>query len=181
MRVLMRAGSDRGGAGAAPEPFFRGNTPLCGLPPTHPARKGGCPVTLRDALAIYPGAVAYCPGDSPALNAEVLGLMRSGAKVLTCDAWERSVAEGLPVVGRVDIAMDWDRAPALATRTLAVERLRFCDVSEAMIPPQAEFRDLAEWRRGYTAYLTRAGIFHPEIEMMFETFEVVRDFAEDRL
>ena len=132
---------------------------------------------LQEALARYPGAVTYRPGDSAALNAEILGLMRSGAKTMTCEAWDRAVADGLPAAGRVDIALDWDGRPALATRTLMVERIAFGDMDEVRVAPQGEFRDLAHWQAGYRAYLTRRGVFAHDLPLMVETFAVVEDLA----
>lgn len=123
--------------------------------------------------------VQYCPGDSAALNAEILGLMRSGAKTASCEAlaYFEETGEPLPVPGRVDIALDWARRPALATETLALRHLRFDEMTEADVAAQGEFRDLAHWREGYRAYLTRAGRYAPETPMILETFRVVRDFA----
>jgi uncharacterized protein YhfF len=137
------------------------------------------PVTTNEALARHPGAVTFRYGDSPDLNAEIIALVRAGAKTVSCDAWEAFGARGepLPQVGRVDIALDWDGMPQLAVRTLAVEKLRFCDMDESRIPAQGEFRDLAHWRRGYEAYLRRAGRFAQDVPMLVETFEVVEDFA----
>jgi hypothetical protein len=45
------------------------------------------------------------------------------------------------------------------------------------IPPQGEFRDLADWKAGYEAYLRRAGLFQDDVLMLVETFEVVEDFS----
>ena len=113
-------------------------------------------VTLAAAFAKCEGAFAYPVGDSAALNAEILALMRSGVKTGTCDAWAVYVdgTEELPVVGRVDIALDWEGRPALATRTLAVERITFDKMDEVRVAQQGEFRDLAHWSLGYEAYLT---------------------------
>ncbi|MBY6004711.1 ASCH domain-containing protein [Salipiger bermudensis] len=134
---------------------------------------------LEAALARWPGAQSYRPGDSAALNAEILGLMRSGKKRASCEAWSvfEEGTEALPEVGRVDLALDWQGRPALALRTTEVLRLRFGEMGEAMVAEQGEFADLADWRRGYEAYLTRAGRFEPEVEMMFERFELVEDLA----
>jgi len=109
-----------------------------------------------------------------------LALMRSGLKTGTCDAWVIYVdgTEELPVVGRVDIALDWAGRAALATRTLAVERIAFDEMDEMRVAQQGEFRDLAHWRLGYEAYLTRAGRFAPDVDMMFERFEIVEDFVQ---
>ncbi|MFN3938544.1 MAG: ASCH domain-containing protein [Gemmobacter sp.] len=132
---------------------------------------------LDEALSRYPGAVAYRPGDGPALNARILALMRSGAKTMTCDGWDNAVADGLPVPGRIDIALDGDGRPAVATRTLKVERIGFGAMDEARVGPQAEFRDLADWRAGYRAFLSRNGTFSEDMPLMVETFEVVEDFG----
>jgi uncharacterized protein YhfF len=133
-------------------------------------------MTRDQALSLWPGAVAYTPGDGPVLNAQILSLMRSGAKSMTCEAWDRAVADGLPEPGRVDLALDWQGRPALATRTLRVERIAFGAMDEARVLPQGEFRDLDDWRAGYRAYLSRSGVFAEDMTLMVETFEVVRDF-----
>jgi O-acetyl-ADP-ribose deacetylase (regulator of RNase III)/uncharacterized protein YhfF len=134
-------------------------------------------LTLDAALARYPDAVAYRPGDGPALNAQILSLMRAGRKTMTCDAWARAEANGLPVSGRIDIALDWDGCPALATRTLAVDRISFEHMDAARVAAQGEFRDLDHWRAGYRAYLSRTGSFSPDVALMVETFEVVEDLS----
>lgn len=137
-------------------------------------------VTLAAAQAKYKGAFAYSVGDSAALNAEILALMRSGAKTGTCDAWAIYVdgTEQLPVVGRVDMALDWEGRPALATGTLAVERITFDKMVEVRVAQQGEFRDLIHWRLGYEAHLTRAGRFAPDVDVMFERFEIIEDFGQ---
>jgi uncharacterized protein YhfF len=136
-------------------------------------------MTLDDALARHPGAVTFRPGDSAALNAGILALMRSGRKTMTCAAWAdfEAGAEALPVVGRIDIALDWEGRPACAVETLRVERIAFSAMDETRIPPQGEFRDLAHWREGYRAYLERAGSFDPDMPMMVETFRLAEDFG----
>ena len=137
-------------------------------------------MTLVVARAKHEGAFAYLVGDSAALNAEILALKRSGVKTDTCDARAIDVdgTENLPVVGRMDIALDWEGRLALAARTLAVERIAFDQMDEVRVAQQGEFRDLAHWRLGYEAYLTRAGRFAPDVDMMFERFEIVEDFGQ---
>lgn len=41
---------------------------------------------LAQALASYPGAVAFRFGDRPALNAKILAPVRDGRKTVSCDA-----------------------------------------------------------------------------------------------
>ncbi len=136
-------------------------------------------ITLSEALARYPGAITFRPGDSAELNARILALVRAGRKTVSCDAWAAfgPGAEPLPEVGRIDIALDWAGSPAYAVETLAVERIGFDRMTEDRVLPQGEFRDLADWQSGYRSYLERAGLFAPGVEMMVETFRMVEDFA----
>ena len=135
--------------------------------------------TLSAALTRYPEAETFTFGDSPALNAEILALVRDGRKTVTCDALAafRARCEPLPKAGRVDIALTWDGAPALALRTVTVSRQRFDAMDAACVAAQGEFRDLAHWRKGYEAYLRRSGHFAEDVEMVVERFEVVEDFG----
>jgi uncharacterized protein YhfF len=134
---------------------------------------------LKKALALFPGAQSYRPGDSETLNAQILTLMRSKQKTVSCEAWSvfDDGLEPLPEAGRTDIALDWNGVAACALETMKVEKIRFCDMTEDRIPPQGEFRDLEHWRNGYRSYLTRAGRFDPQVPMMVETFRLVRDFG----
>ena len=75
----------------------------------------------------YMGAFAYPVGDSEASNAQILALMGSRVKTGVCDSWSiyEDQTEDLRVVGSVDIALNWGGAPAIAIRTLSVERIVF--------------------------------------------------------
>lgn len=135
-------------------------------------------ISLAEALGRYPGAVSFKYGDSSALNAEILALVLSGKKTVTCDAvagFEQR-GEAKPAVGRVDVALDWNGVPVAAVKTVAVNLLSFDEMTESMVADQGEFRDLAHWRAGYEAYLTRAGVFAPDVMMLVERFEVVEVF-----
>ena len=136
-------------------------------------------LTLEAAKARYPGAQSFAFGDSAALNAEILALVRAGRKTVTCDALAAFDARGEvpPQPGRIDIATDWSGEPMLALRTLTVQHLRFDEVTEDLVADHAEFRDLAHWRAGYEAYLRRSGHFAPYAVMLVERFEVVEVFA----
>lgn len=137
------------------------------------------PIPQADALAKYPGAIAFRYGDGPELNAEILALVRSGKKTVSCDAIANFEARGeaLPKPDRIDVALDWDGNAVLAVRTVAVDVIAFDKMSEDLITDQAEFRDLAHWRVGYEAYLRRAGVFAPDAPMLVERFEVVEEFT----
>lgn len=136
-------------------------------------------LTLSDALARYPGAASFAFGDGPALNEKILALVRAGRKTVTCEAVAAFTARGeaLPMVGRIDIATNWNGRPALALRTIKVLWLPFDKMPESLVAAQGEFRDLAHWRQGYEAYLTRAGVFARDVNILAEQFEVVEDFG----
>ncbi len=135
-------------------------------------------ISQEDALAKYPGAVSFKFGDTPELNAEILELVLAGAKTVTCDAVASFEARGeeKPLAGRVDVALNWNGQAVAAVKTVAVDVIPFDQVNEDMVVDQGEFRDLAHWRKGYEAYLTRAGLFAPDVAMLVERFEVVERF-----
>lgn len=135
-------------------------------------------MTEAEALALYPGSISFKYGDSAALNAEILALVLSGMKTVTCDALVNFEARGepVPVVGRTDIALNWAGRPVAAVRTVEVLHIPFDQMSEDLVTAQGEFRDLEDWRRGYEAYLTRAGVFAFDVVMLAEHFDVVEVF-----
>ena len=136
-------------------------------------------MTMADTLARYPGASSFRFGDSRVLNAQILDVVRQGRKSVTCDAVANFARRGdpLPEPGRIDIALDWDGAPVLAIRTESVARMRLDAMTEDLVAAQGEFRDLDDWRAGYRAYLARAGLFTPDVELLVETFTCVEVFA----
>lgn len=135
--------------------------------------------TLDDLKAKYPGAESFTFGDSAALSAELIALVRSGRKTGTCGAL-RDFSEGgeaIPVAGRKDIALDWDGTPALVIETLSVTIRRFCDVEAEFALSEGENEDLAGWQRDHRAYFERNGGFSPEMELVCERFRLVEDLA----
>ncbi len=78
------------------------------------------------------GSVSFTFGDNEDLCNELLRLVRLGQKTATCDALREfgSDGEAMPVVGRRDIALNWDGTPALIIETLEVTQTRFCNVDE---------------------------------------------------
>lgn len=136
-------------------------------------------LTLEQALKRYPAVQTYKPGDGEKLNRVIIDLMRAGRKTATCatpDEFEDD-PESYPEVGRIDIALDWNEKPALATRTLSLETISYTQMDESRIAAQGEFEDLEDWRKGYRAYYQRQGSFDPDMVFIYERFEVVDDFA----
>ena len=81
----------------------------------------------------------------------------------------------MPVVGRHDVALNWDGTPALVIRTTTVTQIRYCDVTERMALAEGENDDLAGWRSDHAAFFTRNGGFDPQMMLVFEHFEMVED------
>lgn len=130
---------------------------------------------LQTALT---NAVSFKFGDSEELCNELLRLVRSGKKTATCEALRafESGAEEMPVVGRRDIALNWDGSPALLLETLEVTPMRFCDVEEDFALAEGENDDLAGWRRDHQAYFERSGDFDQEMIVVCERFRLIHDF-----
>lgn len=136
-------------------------------------------MTLEEALAKYPGAQAFTFGDNATLCADLLGLVRSGVKRATCGALRdyEPGGEPMPMVGSRDIALNWDRSPALVIRTVAVTQRRFCDVDAAFAQAEGEDETLAGWQAGHRAYFERNGGWDAEMMLVCECFEMVEDFG----
>ncbi len=127
----------------------------------------------------YPSAQTFKFGDNRVLCDELLALVRSGSKTATCGAL-RDYPEGssdTPVVGRCDIALDWDDRPALVIETLDVSICRYCDVTEDFALAEGENETLEEWREAHRRYFERNGGFDPEMELLCERFRLVEDLA----
>lgn len=135
---------------------------------------------LEEAKRRYPGAAAFKFGDGPELCAELLSLVRAGRKNATCGALREFEEEGeaMPVVGRRDIALNWDGTPALVIETESVVLERYCDVDEAFALAEGENDSLAGWREDHRDYFTRNGGFDPEMMLVCERFRLVEDYAE---
>lgn len=135
-------------------------------------------MTLQDLIDANPDADTFRFGDSEALCNEILVLVRSGRKTATCEAME--VYEGddvMPRVGRRDIALNWDGTPAVMLETVEVTQRKFSEMDEEFVAAQGEFRDLWHWRKGYTAYFKRNGLFKPHMMLMCERFRLIEDYA----
>ena len=95
---------------------------------------------LDEVRQRYPGSTTFRFGDNAELCTELLALVRSGKKVATCAALREFEEEGepLPVVGRKDIALNWDGTPALVIETESVAIKRYSEVDEAFALAEGE-------------------------------------------
>lgn len=122
--------------------------------------------------------VRFTFGDSAELSARLIALVRSGQKTATCSAlWDYDAEdEELPVVGRQDLALEWDGRPALLIEWTEATIRRFCDVPEHFALAEGE-GDFEDWRRGHADYFARNGGFDPEMLLVCERFRLVEDYG----
>lgn len=134
-------------------------------------------MTLEDVKRRYPGAQTFRFDATEANCKLLLGLVRSGAKRATCEALSvyQSGEEAMPQVGRQDIALDWDGAPALVIETTQIEIVRFDEVDEAFALAEGEDDSLEGWRRTHQDYFERTSGFSPDMLVVCERFELVED------
>lgn len=118
-------------------------------------------------------------GDNRQLCDELLSLVRAGKKTATCGALRDfgPGGEAMPVVGRRDIALDWDGNPALEIETIEVFTCRFEDMTEDFALAEGENDSLKGWQRDHRAYFTRNGGWAPDMMLICERFRMVRDLA----
>jgi uncharacterized protein YhfF len=130
---------------------------------------------LSEIEAKYPGLKTFVFGDSKELCDELTALVIAGEKIATCEALSAytSGEEEMPVLGRVDIALTWERKPAVAIRTIELEIRMFDEVEEAFALDEGENTDLAGWRKDHQEYFERNGHFDIEMKVVCERFEVV--------
>ncbi|MCP4943670.1 MAG: ASCH domain-containing protein [Planctomycetaceae bacterium] len=124
-------------------------------------------------------SITFKFGDSEELCNGLLRLVRSGKKTATCGALHEFGLgkDEMPIVGRRDIALNWDGSPALLLETLEVTQVRFCDVDADFAQAEGENDDLAGWRRDHRQYFERNGGFEKEMILVCERFRLVNDFG----
>ena len=134
----------------------------------------------EDLNDTYPGAGTFQFGDSETMCQKLIALVRQGNKRATCGALADFADDpgAMPMVGRCDIAANWDGSPALVIRTTKVQQVRFCDVTWDMARREGENDDLAGWQADHQAYFTRNGGFDSQMMLVFEYFDVVEDLQD---
>ena len=131
---------------------------------------------IEDLQDTYPGAGTFILGDTPDQSTALIALVRRGKKRANC-APLRDFAEdpaSMPVVGRTDIIADHDGTPTFVVKTVRVDEVRYCDVTENMAMADG-FENLLAWRKATKAAIKRGGNFDPVLPLLFEFFSLVED------
>ena len=138
------------------------------------------PITIEEAKARYPGAETFTFGDSHDLCERLLSLIRTGKKRATCGSLTsyNDENEPMPVVGRRDIALNWDGTPALVIETTEFTIRRFCDVDAEFALAEGEDETLEGWQAGHRDFFERNGGWKADMELVCERFGLVEDLAQ---
>ncbi|GGD64376.1 ASCH domain-containing protein [Croceicoccus mobilis] len=134
--------------------------------------------SLASLKVRYPDAETFALGDSHALSERLIRLIRQGRKMASTGAYrDFELGEAMPEPGRADIVLDWSGHPALVIRTVEVRRCTFLEVTEEMALAEGEDECLDGWREGHQRFFERNGGFSPDMEIIWERFELIEDLA----
>lgn len=132
---------------------------------------------LDELKSIYPGALAWHFGDSPALADELVQLVLSGIKTATCcsaASFQREYERGeAPSVGSYNIILDGTGQPVCVIQTVRMQVIRFCEMTSELASKEGEGDlSLEYWKEGHIRYFEREGTYSEEMELVFEEFEL---------
>lgn len=130
----------------------------------------------------YPQAETFKFGDNEMLSQELLALVRAGKKTATCGALRdfEQGEEALPVVGGMDIALNWDGTPSVVIETMQVDIVRYCDVDAGFALSEGENDTLDGWKQDHKRYFESNNGFDPEMELVCESFRLVEVIDQHR-
>jgi uncharacterized protein YhfF len=137
-------------------------------------------ISAEEAKARFPGSQTFRFGDSQEFCDHLISLIRAGKKRAACGSLNsyKDGDEPMPVVGRRDIALNWDGTPALVIETTEITICRFCDVDAEFALAEGEDETLEGWQTGHRAFFERNGGWTADMELVCERFTLVEDFAQ---
>ena len=132
-------------------------------------------MTLEQLQEKYPDANATPFGDSPELASQLATLVIAGKKVASCGSLHRwQDDEDKPEPGRYSIILDGEQRPVCVIRTTGLFLTRFDRVTPEMAMLEGEGDlSLEYWQQEHQRFFQQEGYFHPEMELVFETFQLV--------
>ncbi|MGJ8624853.1 MAG: ASCH domain-containing protein [Yoonia sp.] len=131
---------------------------------------------IEDLQETYPGAGTFQFGDSAETSADAINrVRRNNKRAISAPLSEfKDDPESMPMVGRVDIVADWDGNPTFVVKTVRVDEVRFCDITENMAKAEG-YENLLVWRKATKAAISRHGNWDPAMPLVFEFFSLVED------
>jgi len=131
---------------------------------------------IEDLQITYPGAGTFMFGDTAEECDALIHLVRKGKKRANCAPLRefKDDPASMPVKDRIDIVADWDGTPTFVVKTVRVDEVRYCDVTENMAKADG-FENLLAWRKATKARISRGGNWDPAMALLFEFFSLVED------
>lgn len=121
----------------------------------------------------YPHALVWGFGDSPEMADELAALVIQGDKRASCGSLVSYLNEPI-LPGSYNIILNGRDEPVCVIRTMALRVVRYCDVTVELASREGEGdRSLAYWQTAHQAFFEREGTWAPDMELVFEEFEVV--------
>jgi len=132
-------------------------------------------MNVEQIKAKYPGALSWSFGDSPELANELATLVLTGKKIATCSSLQGWYDDDVrPLPGGYNIILDGEKKPLCVVRTTGLFLTRFDRVTPEMAMMEGEGDlSLEYWQREHQRFFQRNGGFSPEMELIFETFQLV--------
>jgi len=124
----------------------------------------------------YLNANQWAFGDNPALADELLQLVMSGKKTASCSSLQSYRQDGAssPAIGDYNVILDSAGQPRCVIRTLQLHLLRFDCVTPAQAALEGEGDlSLAYWQQGHQEFFIREGSYQPDMELVYEIFELI--------
>lgn len=132
-------------------------------------------MNVEQIKAKYPGALSWSFGDSPELANELATLVLTGKKIATCSSLQGWYDDDVrPLPGGYNIILDGEKKPLCVVRRTGLFLTRFDRVTPEMAMMEGEGDlSLEYWQREHQRFFQRNGGFSPEMELIFETFQLV--------
>ncbi|MGG6176872.1 ASCH domain-containing protein [Pantoea allii] len=132
-------------------------------------------MTLEQIKAKYPDALCWSFGDSPEMANALATLVLTGKKIATCSSLQGWYEDDVkPQPGSYSIILNGADKPVCVIRTTGLFVTRFDRVTPEMAMMEGEGDlSLEYWQREHQRYFQRNGGFSTEMELIFETFQLV--------
>ncbi|AVA39612.1 ASCH domain-containing protein [Proteus mirabilis] len=126
----------------------------------------------------YPTAICWSFGDNPQLADELAQLVVERKKTATCSSLSGFFSDPVtPTIGGYNIILNSQGVPVCVIRTRSLTLMRFSEVSEQLASKEGEGDlSLSYWQQGHKEFFMREGTYSPDMELIFEEFELIEVF-----
>lgn len=99
-------------------------------------------------------------------------------KTATCSSLSGFFSDPVtPTIGGYNIILNSQGVPVCVIRTRSLTLMRFSEVSEQLASKEGEGDlSLSYWQQGHKEFFMREGTYSPDMELIFEEFELIEVF-----